>query len=232
MCSLFGYSTIKTFDSRLYSFEGACTYKLAGDCQGDSFSVHYHHKGEKKCTNSEQCQRNVTLYASGMVVNLFNVDRVQINKQNISLPYSSSNIAIERLKGTDYVSVTGMRGLTILWNGFSLDVQLLPSFANKTCGMCGNYNGSPKDDFIYNEDGDLAATPDQLGRHWKRLEYGERCSDRKALFTSTFKNRYLSKTTFSNEFPEIIIISLISFILFVKKSKYRKTYILSNQKYR
>ena len=85
-----------------------------------------------------------------------------------------------------------MRGLTILWDGFSLDIQLLASYANKTCGLCGNFNGSPKDDFIVNANGDVAATPDEFGRQWKKLEYGEKCSDRNDLFSGTFVNRYSS----------------------------------------
>ena len=190
ICSLFGFSSIKTFDSKFYSFHGECSYKLAGDCVDDSFSVHYHQK--KKCAQSSECERNVTLYASGTEINLFNINQIRINKEKVTIPYTSPNFAIEHLKGTDYLSITGMRGLTILWNGFSLDVQLLASFANKTCGLCGNFNGSPRDDFILNVDGDVASSSDEFGRYWKKIQFGEKCSDRNELFSGSFINRYSS----------------------------------------
>lgn len=190
MCSLFGFSSIKTFDSKYYSFHGDCSYKVAGDCVDDSFSVHYHQK--KKCAQSAQCERNVTLYASGTEIKLFNTNQILINKEKVTVPYTSPNFAIDHLKGTDYLSITGMRGLSILWNGFSLDVQLLASLANRTCGLCGNFNGSPRDDFILNADGDVAASSQEFARHWKRLQFGEKCSDRNELFSGTFVNRYSS----------------------------------------
>ncbi|XP_061434921.1 von Willebrand factor-like [Lethenteron reissneri] len=38
-CSLFGPGWVHTFDGSVYDFSGVCSYQLAGDCAGNSFSL-------------------------------------------------------------------------------------------------------------------------------------------------------------------------------------------------
>ena len=119
------------------------------------------------------------MYTNGLEVNLYHFDRVEMNKEKVTLPFSSPNIEIEKLKGTDYISISGMKGLTVLWNGRNIDIKLLPSFANKTCGLCGNFNGAPKDDFMIK--GSILKSADDFAKYWKKLNFGEKCPKRQPL---------------------------------------------------
>ncbi|TFJ96904.1 histone deacetylase complex subunit SAP30L [Platysternon megacephalum] len=57
------------------------------------------------------------------------------------------------------------------WNSY-LVVKISSSFWERVCGLCGNYNGEPGDDFA-TPTGALAASPVEFGKSWK-VEDGDR----------------------------------------------------------
>ena len=58
-----------------------------------------------------------------------------------------SQIDIRRIKR--YIFVYTYDGITVKWDGESyVSVSLPEHYKNKVCGLCGNYNGDPKDEFI------------------------------------------------------------------------------------
>lgn len=188
VCSVFGTSNFRTFDKRYYSFLGECTYKLTGDCVDDTFSIHF--KQDKNCQymSSAQCQMHVMIYAGGEEISLFSKENIQFNKENVILPHSSQNIGVKKVEGTSYIMVTGMKGLTVIWDGHTIDVILLSNHANKTCGLCGNFNGSPKDDLM-DVNYKIVKSVKNFVSSWKRLDFGEKCSDSQ-LLSDSFNSQY------------------------------------------
>ena len=70
-------------------------------------------------------------------------------------------------------------GLLVRYDWISLLViSLPPSFAGKTCGLCGNFNGDPEDDLTTREGKQAAGVP-EFGASWKvpGLVKDDRCTD-------------------------------------------------------
>uniref|UniRef100_A0A4W6D050 Mucin 5.1, oligomeric mucus/gel-forming n=1 Tax=Lates calcarifer TaxID=8187 RepID=A0A4W6D050_LATCA len=128
-CSVEGGAHVNTFDGKVYTFHGDCSYILAKDCSGTQFVV----QGELvQCglTESETCLKSVTLGLSGGA-----------NVTGISTFRASSFYLLVQ------TSV-----------GVLLEVQLQPvmqiyitvtsDYQAKTCGLCGNFNSNQADDFL------------------------------------------------------------------------------------
>lgn len=54
-------------------------------------------------------------------------------------------------------------------------VKITPAFQNHVCGLCGNYNGNPHDDFLTSSGG-LATDPVEFGKSWKVEDGDSACS--------------------------------------------------------
>lgn len=173
-CSIFGSTTFQSFDDRYYTFNGKCSYKIAGDCKDNTFSIHF--KPDPQCSTGESyyCRHHVAMYMAGKEVKLMTKNLISVNNNSVSLPFSNGSIEISRLEGTNFISFSGWRGVKLLWDEYSIYVQLMPIYANKTCGLCGNYNGNPIDDM-----NDINSMPvktvEKFVDGWKRLQFGESC---------------------------------------------------------
>ena len=172
ICSVSGNSFIKSFDDRYYHFPGECTYQVAADCVDDTYAIHSYL--DPLCELSDGlCKRTVRLYLGDIDINLQQNSIVTVNNVTVHLPYVLKNLVIKTIAA--YVTVEGWNGLTIHWDGHSsLYIKLPPLYANKTCGLCGNFNGNPEDDFT-SSSGDIKSSAKGFGDTWKRLKVGEEC---------------------------------------------------------
>ena len=98
-----------------------------------------------------------------------------VNKQNVTLPHVVEKIVIQEVGR--YIVVYGFSGLTIQWDGHNgIYVHMSNEYRGKTCGLCGNYNSDPKDDFI-SLAGNLVSTVNSFGNSYKMTAIGETCDD-------------------------------------------------------
>lgn len=66
-----------------------------------------------------------------------------------------------------YTVVSTDFGLTVKFDGdHQVEVSLLSTYKGEVCGMCGNYNGDPSDDFL-NPDGEPEPDSTSLGNSWQ-----------------------------------------------------------------
>ena len=71
----------------------------------------------------------------------------------------------------------GFSGLTIQWDGHNgVYVHIAKEYRGKTCGLCGNYKGDPKDDFV-SLAGNQLSTVNSFGNSYKMTGFGEECQD-------------------------------------------------------
>ncbi|KAM9226326.1 IgGFc-binding protein [Dugong dugon] len=170
-CRAQGDPHYTTFDGRRYDMMGTCTYMLAELCGTDerlpAFSVEA--KNENRGNHRVSYVGFVTVHAYSHAVSLARgeVGFARIDNQRSCLPVSLSD-------GRLRVYQSGMRavveldfGLVVSYNWDSqLTLSLPMRFRGQVCGLCGNYNGDPSDDFL---------TPDRVqvtdamefGKSWK-----------------------------------------------------------------
>lgn len=96
-----------------------------------------------------------------------------MDKTNVTLPHIVNNVIIERV--SKYVLVHGFSGLTVLWDGQdSIYIHLTSKNMNTTCGLCGNYNGAPEDDFV-TLNGQRTSSVAQFGNSWRMTKVKDSC---------------------------------------------------------
>ena len=146
VCFVSGHAFFKTFDGKFFNFPGKCTYELVSDCEDETFKVHVFIDPNCALTESDKnCRRFVKVYFGADTEVTIN-GSVSINKEKISLPFNQNNLEV---KQAGHYTIVGLRnGLTISWDGHhGVFVDVDVALSGKTCGLCGNYNGIPSDDF-------------------------------------------------------------------------------------
>ncbi|XP_035538112.1 mucin-5B-like [Morone saxatilis] len=150
-CSVEGGAHVNTFDGKVYTFHGDCSYVLAKDCSGSQFVV----QGELvQCglTDSETCLKSITLGLSGgaNVITIQPNGKVFVNGIYAQLPFSAVGISAFRASSF-YVLVQTSVGVLLevqLQPVMQLYVTVTNDYKAKTCGLCGNFNSNQADDFL------------------------------------------------------------------------------------
>ncbi|XP_015259097.1 PREDICTED: mucin-2-like [Cyprinodon variegatus] len=143
ICSTWGREHFKTFDGDVYQFPGMCEYNLVSDCYQSyqEFAVHI-----KRTENDG----NPTISYLAITINevLFHLSKswISVNYEQVHLPYYKGGVQVEN--NAAYIKLQAKVGITVMWNGDdAVMVEIDGDFANKTCGLCGDFNGVP----VYNE---------------------------------------------------------------------------------
>ena len=88
VCTVFGDPHYKTFDGRIFNFQGSCKYLLAQDCEkkrNSSFSIRITNDARDSLAFS--WTRTITVRLAGIKVSLLQRMRVKIDGKRVSLPY-------------------------------------------------------------------------------------------------------------------------------------------------
>ncbi|XP_065216311.1 BMP-binding endothelial regulator protein isoform X2 [Planococcus citri] len=164
VCTVFGDPHYKTFDGKFYSFQGSCKYQLTGDCVGQTFSIRV--TNDARATKTSSWTRTISIRMGKMKVNLGDRMRVKVNGERVAVPYRRENFATVT-RTSDSVLVETHLGVKVIWDGNSfLEVSVPASYKNKLCGLCGNYNSSPRDDFT-TRDGRVVFDPLVFASSWQ-----------------------------------------------------------------
>ncbi|KAM7138223.1 IgGFc-binding protein-like isoform 7-T7 [Macrochelys suwanniensis] len=169
-CWAGGYLHYHTFDGRAYDFHGTCNYTVAKTCRDDSVlpSFHVSVKSENSGNTEVFYIGSVTAQVDGVTVTAgrAEVGFVWVNNTRAHLPISLNNGALQLYQsGTSLVLRTDFNLRVYYdWNNH-LRVTVPNAFSDSLCGLCGNYNGDPSDDFR-TPDGDLAPSVAALGKSW------------------------------------------------------------------
>ncbi|XP_023805555.1 IgGFc-binding protein [Oryzias latipes] len=176
-CSASGDPHYLTFDGKTYDFQGTCRYVLAEVCNSSSglhqFSVEAKNEPLNGLPVSITAEVAVTVW--GYKVWMFSNNRVEVDGITRNLPFV--------LNGTISVFASGYQtfvrtsfGLSVMYDGWStVSISVPPDYRGNMCGLCGNFNDNPNDDF-HTPDGAAVTTPDAFGAAWK-VPGNYTCSD-------------------------------------------------------
>lgn len=163
-CTAFGDPHYRTFDGRMFHFQGTCTYLLAKDCKDEDFSVHV--TNDDRGRKGVSWTKEVAIFISDVAVQLLQEFVVKVNEEVVTLPFlREPYIYIERQANT--VLLNTNIGLKVMWSPRShLEVSVPGSYKGNTCGLCGNFNKYPQDD-LQKPTGQLTPSESEFGNSWR-----------------------------------------------------------------
>ncbi|CAL8374175.1 unnamed protein product [Arctogadus glacialis] len=143
-CSLFGRHHVHTFDGVVYEFPGDCSYLLAGDCSRRSYTL----LGDF----IDGRRTGVTLFLGDAFELRLSVDgRLSQGNKGLPLPYASHTVFVGTELGS-YKLWSEEFGFTVtIDQAANIAVSLSRHHANRTCGLCGNFNAQPADEYTAQE---------------------------------------------------------------------------------
>ena len=178
LCYASGDPHYYTFDRRYYDFQGVCEYILTQPCNSNEFSVivtNTAHNQYVSCTSAVRVlvpheNLDILLEREGSVtIN----DRLQLNNGD-SIILRSNDTMVTRVGGHPHVFLT-RSGIEVFFDGrYRVTVRASSVWNGLLCGLCGNYNGNPSDDFL-TANGTLIASPDAFGSEWSTSIGREGC---------------------------------------------------------
>ncbi|XP_006871587.1 PREDICTED: IgGFc-binding protein [Chrysochloris asiatica] len=180
-CSAQGDPHYTTFDGRRYDLMGTCTYTLAELCSTDdslpAFSVEAknEHRGSRKVSYVGFV--TVRAYSHSVSLARGEVGFARIDNQRSRLPVSLSEGRLRVYQSGTRAMVELDFGLVVIYDwDCKLTLSLPVNFQDQVCGLCGNYNGDPADDFL-TPDLEQAADAVEFGQSWKLDDGDYLCED-------------------------------------------------------
>lgn len=98
----------------------------------------------------------------------------QVNDEFVNLPSSLGHQVTINQVGFTVVVQTDF-GLRVLYDaGYHAEVHVPSNYQGSMCGLCGNYNGNPADDFLL-PNGTQSSSVDAFGQAWALPATGVQC---------------------------------------------------------
>ncbi|KAE8594554.1 hypothetical protein XENTR_v10019689 [Xenopus tropicalis] len=181
LCWASGDPHYRTFDGRYYDFMGTCTYTLVSVCGKfggalPKFTVLAKNENRGNVRVSYVGQVSFLVNDHVIDVKKSEIGYVRVNKSRSSLPVSLINGTLRIFQSGNTVVIQYGNDVQVSydWNHVAI-VELSLRYAKAVCGMCGNYNQNPSDDF-QTPDGPQANGVVAFGKSWK-VEDNTTCWD-------------------------------------------------------
>ncbi|XP_047466074.1 alpha-tectorin-like [Mugil cephalus] len=179
-CSASGDPHYITFDRRAYDFQGTCRYVLATLCNAtgglQEFSVEAKNEPWFGLPVSITADVYVNVWGYQVHMSRGRIGTVEVNgiTKNLPVLLNGSRVSIYASGFQTFVSADF--GLSVMYDGSSTVSISVPSdYRGRTCGLCGNFNGNPNDEFR-NPSGAMVTSPHEFGTAWK-VPGNYTCSD-------------------------------------------------------
>ncbi|CAH2325411.1 mucin-5AC [Pelobates cultripes] len=157
-CAVYGNGHYKTFDGKIYNFNGDCEYTLAQLDKGNSF--HVVTRNSPCGSTGTTCSKTIKIFLGQFWDDLKNTgkgcspsdrpDEDLIVEARGRAPLQSAETEILRepfLPGI-FMVIKLQNEITIMWDKrTSLFIKLPSDFKGNMCGLCGNYDGNANNDF-------------------------------------------------------------------------------------
>ncbi|XP_072789242.1 IgGFc-binding protein isoform X3 [Taeniopygia guttata] len=171
ICHVHGDPHYKTFDKVTHNFMGNCTYTLAKVCSNTTSLPYFNveakneHRGNTRVSYVREVV--VEVYGERVVILKQQKSHVLVNNVRQTLPVSAAGGAITVSKSGRYIVLETDFSLRVSYDtDHSVEVKVLTTYFNLTCGMCGNFNNRRDDEYMM-PNGQQAADSNALGESWQ-----------------------------------------------------------------
>ncbi|NXG18444.1 FCGBP protein, partial [Grallaria varia] len=168
-----------TFDGRTFNIPGSCTYVLARLCKPAprlvNFTVLVEH--EAGSHHKPVMLKKVMVSIHGYTITMERGQRWKVKVKRYTLPWVTEDNKLRiSQEGNNIVLHTSL-GVRILYNAATFLLITVPDiYRDRLCGLGGDYDGDPTDDFRL-PTGALARTTQEFITSWKVPEKDGACSD-------------------------------------------------------
>ena len=151
-CYAWGDPHYRTFDLKKFDFQGTCEYILTQSCNSSEFAVSVSNNAHNSYVSCTDLVR-VTLPNNSLEVLLGRGGAVTINNRihtstDDGVLLQTDDVEVVR-NGRQVNVIMITLGVRVSWDGlYRVDVTVSTSWRGRLCGLCGNYNGDPNDDFV------------------------------------------------------------------------------------
>ncbi|XP_038238456.1 IgGFc-binding protein-like [Dermochelys coriacea] len=177
ICWASGHPHYHTFDGHSFDFHGTCSYTVVKTCSHKPKLPAFHiiTKSQKRGNTQVSFVSQVTIqvYHYNITMVKYEYGLARVNGQRTRLPISLHDGKLWLHQRGGQLVVEAEFGLKVYydWN-YYLVVKVTKAFLGRLCGLCGNYNWDPSDDFL-TPSGHLATSAIEFGKSWK-VEDGDR----------------------------------------------------------
>ncbi|KFZ58355.1 IgGFc-binding protein, partial [Antrostomus carolinensis] len=168
-----------TFDGRAFDLLGSCTYVLARLCKPDprlaNFSVLLEHDAGGR--GNVALMKKVIISIHGYTVSMERGRKWEVDGERYTLPLVMENKKLRVSQEGNNIILQASSGLQLLYNVASYLLVIIPdTYRGRVCGLGGNYNGDPGDDFRL-PGGSLAQSTEEFVTSWKMPMEDGACAD-------------------------------------------------------
>ncbi|XP_059485087.1 hemocytin isoform X2 [Neocloeon triangulifer] len=164
-CNTWGGSHFKTFDGRIYDFQGLCSYALVQSKVSPEESFEVAIQTVVCGSGGVTCVQSVTLSVGAGD----NAESFTLTKDE---PVPSNAIAFKRTTfreiGQNVIAEVFDLGIVVFWDKSTrVYVHLDPKWKQRVSGLCGNFNENDGDDFQTPSGGITEASEKIFGDSWR-----------------------------------------------------------------
>ncbi|XP_077065364.1 alpha-tectorin-like isoform X1 [Siphateles boraxobius] len=168
-CSISGDPHYYTFDNQIFHFQGTCTYVLSEACENGLPYYRIEGKNEHRGSTRVSWTRMVRVFVYNEEIELVkgHYYEAKVNGTFLATPFTLHNGSIQVYQSGFSLVISTDFGLLVTYDAYSYVTISVPyDYQNATCGLCGNYNLHPEDDFR-SVSGEILSSDVDFANSWK-----------------------------------------------------------------